>query len=79
MLNKTKAAGYDLKKIYPVGFGVGAHVAGRIGSILKGQNNLLPRITGLDPAGLSNKLNLFLKIIFYPFLRCYLRFCYTCC
>jgi len=53
LLNKTKAAGYDLKKMYPVGFGIGAHVAGKIGSILKDQNNLLPRITGLDPAGLS--------------------------
>ncbi|CAG9810370.1 unnamed protein product [Chironomus riparius] len=51
LLNKTKTAGYDLKKIYPVGFGVGAHVAGRIGSILKDQNTTLPRITGLDPTG----------------------------
>ncbi|XP_070507979.1 endothelial lipase-like [Chironomus tepperi] len=51
LLNKTKTAGYDLKKIYPVGFGVGAHVAGRIGSIFKDQGNTLPRITGLDPTG----------------------------
>jgi len=52
LLNKIQAFGYDLTKMYIVGHSLGAHMAGGIGNILQTENVLLPRITGLDPAGL---------------------------
>jgi len=50
-LNQLKSRGYDLTRIYTVGHSLGAHLAGNIGELLKSQNILLSRITGLDPAG----------------------------
>ncbi|KAL7011646.1 hypothetical protein ACKWTF_014366 [Chironomus riparius] len=71
LLNKIQTFGYDLSKIYIVGHSLGAHMAGRIGTLLQSQNVFLPRITGLDPAGpLFNWTALIMKIfgsdVFFP-------------
>jgi len=50
-LNQLKLRGYDLTKFYVVSHSLGVHLAGKIGELLLAQNILLPRITGLDPAG----------------------------
>ena len=54
-----QSVGYDISKIYAVGHSLGANLAGKIGDLLQSQNILLPRITGLDPAGKILFLNSF--------------------
>ena len=45
------AAGSSLDLIHPIGFSLGAHVVGKMGSQLGGR---LARVTALDPAGELN-------------------------
>lgn len=46
-INFLLSLGSDLQKFHIIGFSLGAHVAGKAGSIISG---VVPRITGLDPA-----------------------------
>ncbi len=47
----VRQRGANLSQIHPIGFSLGAQVAGHLGYKLTGLTGLLPRITGLDPAG----------------------------